>query len=381
MAGSSPPSSGGRLREVILLFGQLGVTGFGGPMAHISMIEREAVEKRGWLSRQRFTDALAATNLVPGPNSTEMAIHVGDARAGLAGAIGSGIAFIMPAFLLMLVLSWLYARYQTVPAVDNVFYGIKPAVIALIVVTAYRLFRGGVSDAALGAVFVASGALAYAFPGSEIYILIGAGLAGLLLYSTRLGSGVALVAAPMLAVPAFAWEPGTLGDIFLLCLRTGGLLFGGGYVMIPLMQHDVVETFGWMSNDQFLDGVALGQTTPGPIVITATFVGYQAAGLPGAVVATVAIFLPSFVFALLAARFLAVVSESVIARAVLKGLGAGVVGTILAATAHLGRSAFVDGWTVAIGIVALFALLRWRVHSAPLLGGAALAGLAFGALP
>jgi chromate transporter len=309
------PAGGSRLREVTSFFTTLGIIGFGGPMAHIAMMERDAVERRGWLSRERFVDALAATNLVPGPNSTEMAIHLGQVRAGLAGAIASGVAFITPAVLLMLALSWAYARWQTVPAIEDVFYGIKPAVIALIFVTAYRLFRGSVSDWTLAAIFVASGALAYFLPGWEIAILLGAGLLGILLYGPTIRVPRRLTALPLLAAPAFAWQPGTLVDLFWLCLRTGSLLFGGGYVMIPLLEHDVVERFHWMTREQFLDGVALGQSTPGPIVVTATFIGYQAAGLPGALVATFAIFLPAFVFAILVGRFLVTFAESPALRA------------------------------------------------------------------
>jgi chromate transporter len=367
------------LREVTSFFTALGIIGFGGPMAHIAMMERDAVERRGWLSRERFMDALAATNLVPGPNSTEMAIHLGQVRAGLPGAILGGVAFITPAVLLMLVLSWAYVRWQTVPAVEDIFYGIKPAVIALIFVTAYRLFRGSVSDWKLGAIFVASGALAFFFAGWEIAVLLAAGLLGILLYGPAVHLPGRLAVLPLIGASAFAWEPGTLADLFWLCLRTGSLLFGGGYVMIPLLEHDVVERFGWMTRDEFLDGVALGQSTPGPIVVTATFIGYQAAGLPGALVATFAIFLPAFVFAILVGRFLTAFAHAPVLRAALKGIGAAVVGTILATTVRLSRDAFVDGWTVAIGVVALILLLRWRVHSAPLMGAAALAGLAIGA--
>lgn len=372
-----------RLREVVSLFGFLGFIGFGGPLAHIAMMEREVVEKRRWLSPARFVDALSATNLVPGPNSTEMAIHIGDVRAGIGGAIASGVAFIAPAFALMLLLSWAYFRWQTVPAVDDVFYGIKPAVIALIAVTSYRLFRGSVIDGKLAVIFVASGALVYAFRGAEIFVLLGAGVVGIILYEPKLASRwsrFGAVALPIAAVPAFVWDPGTLVDLALLCLRTGGLLFGGGYVIIPLLEHEVVDTFGWMTREEFLDGVALGQSTPGPIVVTATFVGYGAAGFLGATVATVAVFLPSFVFAIIASRLLTAFAQASLLRAALKGIGAAVVGTILAVTAHLARGAIVDGWTAAIGIMALAALVVLRPNSAYVIGGAALAGLAIGGI-
>ena len=298
------PEPASRLREVLGYFGTLGVIGFGGPVAHVAMMERSAVHERGWITRQRFLDALAATNLIPGPNSTEMAIHLGYLRAGVAGAVGSGLSFILPAFFMMLGLSWAYFRYETSPAVGDFFYGIKPAVVALILVTAYRLFLTGVGaprsfvartgDWRLLAIFAVGLGLSLAYPGLEVAVLLAAGLTGLLIYGPQLRAPTASLAfVPLLAVPLLAWHPGVLLDLGWLCLRTGGLLFGGGYVTIPLIEGPVVDHFGWLTREQFLAGVALGQSTPGPIVITATFVGYGAAGLSGAVVATVAIFTPA----------------------------------------------------------------------------------------
>ena len=380
------PVNPSRLREVLAYFGMLGVLGFGGPVAHIAMMERGAVNERGWLSRPRFLDALAATNLVPGPNSTEMAIHIGYQRAGLAGAVGSGLAFILPAFVMMLGLSWAYFEQEATPAVDDFFYGIKPAVVAVIAATAYRLFLSGVSeprrlaageaDLRLLAIFAASLAVGLAFPGLEVAVLLAAGVVGFLLYGPPLRPRPgAFVLLPLLGVSALAWEPGRLLDLFWLCLRTGGLLFGGGYVMIPLLEGPVVDGFGWLTREQFLAGVALGQSTPGPIVITATFVGYGAAGLAGAAVATFAIFLPSFFFAVLTSRFIAAFGEVAWLRAALKGIGAAVVATILAATIRLAESAFVDAATVVIGAVVAYASLRTRVHSALLLLGGGIVGL------
>ena len=385
-----PDNGPSRLREVIAYFGALGVIGFGGPNAHIAMMQRDAVERRGWLSRERFLHALAATNLVPGPNSTEMAIHLGYLRAGAAGAIFGGLAFILPAFVMMLGLSWLYFENATTPEVADLFYGVQPVVVALLVVTAYRLFLTGVGepkrflgrqgDWHLALIFAASLALVVAFPGYEIAVLIGAGVIGFLLYGPALRlTSPSLALVPLLGVSAFAWEPGTLLDLFWLCLRTGGLLFGGGYVMIPLLEDPVVGHFGWLTREQFLAGVAVGQTTPGPIVITATFVGYGAAGLAGAAVATFAIFLPSFFFAVLTSRFIAAFGEVAWLRAALKGIGAAVVGTLVAVSVRLGESAFVDAATVAVGIAAALALLRFRLHGALLVAIGGAAGLAIGA--
>ncbi len=384
-----PASSLGRLREVVAYFGRLGVVGFGGPMAHIAMMERAVVEERGWLDRPRFLDALGATNLVPGPNSTEMAIHIGHRRAGIPGGVGAGLAFILPAFAMMLGLSWAYFQYGTRPALADAFYGMKPAVIALILATAYRLFVGGIgeprrlmsrqADLRPLAIFAAAFGLGVGFPGFEVAVLVGAGLVGLVLFGPPLTGRPRVLGLAVLAVPVLAWEPDALVDLFLVCLRTGGLLFGGGYVMIPLLQGPVVDHFAWLTRQQFLDGVALGQTTPGPIVITATFIGYGAGGLAGAAVATLGIFLPAFVFAILASRFITSFGEAPHVRAALKGIGAAVVGTILAATVRLADSAFVDVWAVAVGVIALAVLLRWRAHSAVLIAGAALAGVILGA--
>ena len=370
----------GRLGELCLLFLRLGTVGFGGPQAHIAMIEDETVSRRRWLPREQFAEALAATNMIPGPNSTEMAIHIGQRRAGWRGATVAGLSFIAPAFVLMLALSWAYFRWNDVAAIADIFEGIAPAVIAVLTVTLWRLFRSTVKDAPQLVLLVVAGAIAYAFTAWEPLILIAAGAAGIVLY-TR---GVVYPKLPLLSLapwpllmPAalaaafFAWEPETLLDLSALFLRAGGLLLGGGYVIIPLIQDDVVERYGWLTQQQFLDGVALGQATPGPIVITATFVGYGAAGFPGAIVATVAVFAPSFVFAIAAANFLDRVRSSKIASAFLKGVGPAVVGSIAAVGAKLGRDAITDGWTAAIFAVAL--IIAWRSGPLPAmaLGGAA----------
>jgi len=267
-------SSLGRLREVVAYFGRLGVVGFGGPMAHIAMMERGVVEERRWLDRPRFLDALGATNLVPGPNSTEMAIHIGYRRAGIPGAVGAGLAFIVPAFAMMLALSWGYFEYGTRPALADAFYGMKPAVIALILVTAHRLFVGGIGDpgrlmsrqADLRplAIFAAAFGLGVGFPGFEVAVLGCAGLVGLLLFGPPPTARPRALSLAVLAVPVLAWKPDVVVDLFLVCLRTGGLLFGGGYVMIPLLQGPVVDHFGWLTRQQFLDGVALGRPRRAP---------------------------------------------------------------------------------------------------------------------
>jgi chromate transporter len=382
------PAMRQRLGELLRLFGRLGVVGFGGPAAHIAMMDAEVVGRRGWIARGHFVDALAATNIIPGPNSTEMAIHIGHRRAGWLGGVVAGVSFIAPAFALMIVLSWAYFRWSNVAAISDIFDGIKPAVIAVIAVTLWRLLRSSVNDAPQLPIMAGAGALAYWLTAWEPLILIGAGLVGVLLYvrprsypklpALPVLAPWPLLVAPPIAAAFFAWHPGALVDLSLLFLRAGGLLFGGGYVLIPLVQHDVVSRYGWLTQRQFLDGVALGQVTPGPIVITATFVGYGAAGLPGAAVATVAVFAPSFFFAIAASKVLERLRRWTIAAAFLKGVGPAVVGTIAAVSARLGRSAITDGWTAAVFVIGM--VLAWRYGPIPALVVAGVGGITIGRL-
>ena len=365
-----------RLRELALLFGKLGVVGFGGPSAHIAMMEDEVVARRGWLARETFVEALAATNVIPGPNSTEMAIHIGHRRAGIAGAMVAGLTFVAPAFVLMVILSWAYFRWSDVAAISDLFAGLKPAVIAILAVTLWRLFRSSVRDVPQLVVMAAAGGMAYAFTAWEPLILLAAGLAGVVLYLRPTAYPKLPLAAfvPLPVLAAFvAWEPGTLRDLSLVFLWAGGLLFGGGYVLIPLIEDAVTNQYGWLTRQQFLDGVALGQATPGPIVITATFVGYGAAGLPGAIVATVAVFAPSFAFAIGTSSLLQRVSAWTAAAAFLKGVSPAVVGSIAAVSAHLGRSAITDGWTALLAIAGF--AIAWRYGPIPTLALAGAGGI------
>ena len=336
----------GALREIARLFLRLGVVGFGGPAAHIALMEDAVVHRRKWVKRQHFLDALSVTNMVPGPNSTELAIHVGYLRAGVLGGLVSGTCFILPAFLLMLALSWAYFEFGSVPQVVWLFYGVKPAIIAIIAATA----------------------------------LIVAGLLGIALYSERSfrfpGAGLlagAYAATPMISIAGLP----TLLALAWVFLKASALLFGGGFVIIPLIEHEVVSVYGWLSAQQFIDGVAIGQATPGPIVITAAFVGYAAAGLAGAAVATAAIFLPAFVIVLAGTGpYLERIRGSEMARAFLKGTNAAVIGTILGAGILLMGSAVVDLPTALILIAAAIALVRFGLSTIPLIASAAAIGIA-----
>ena len=379
---------GGSLAEVAGLFFKLGVIGFGGPTAHIALMEDEAVRRRKWIDRQHFLDALAATNLIPGPNSTEMAIHLGYLRAGRLGGLLSGLAFILPAFVMLLALSWAYRAYGTIPEVGAVFAGLKPVVVAIIVIAAYRLAVTGITDWRLLLIGLASMALTLAFRGGELVALLAAGLLGIWLYGPPGGrfpwfprSPAAAAGLLLLQAPATSWTANlsALPALIWVFLKAGALLFGGGYVLIPLIEGDAVEQFGWLTHQQFLDGVALGQTTPGPIVTTATFVGYMAASWTGAVVATIAVFLPSFVFVLFGTGpFLARIQHNAYARAFLKGVSAAVVGAIAAASVPLAAVALSTPWSIAVCAVAAIALARFKIDALWLIAAGAIIGFILG---
>jgi chromate transporter len=361
------------------LFFKLGAISFGGPAAHISLMEQEAVRKRGWLSREHFLDLLAATNLVPGPNATEMAIHIGFLQAGWPGFIAAGVAFIVPAFLISLALAVAYVRLGSLPQVAGVFYGINPVVMAIILVATYRLGRTALRDKRT--VGIGIGALAAALAGvNEVVVLLAAGLAGILLYAKpkELRSLPALMlmtwsplALPLL--PAVAWLDDRLLRLGLFFLKVGALLFGSGMVLFAFIQRDVVNGFGWLTQQQLLDAIAVGQMTPGPVLSTATFIGYLVAGVPGAVVSTVAVFLPSFVIVALIGSLIPRLRKSPVAQAFLRGVNAAVVALMATVSLTLFRSAIVDVWTVLILAVTLLALLRFKVDALWLvLGGAAI---------
>jgi chromate transporter len=370
------------LLAVAGLFLKLGAVSFGGPAAHIALMEQEVVRKRGWLDSDHFLDLLAATNLIPGPNATEMAIHIGYVRAGWPGLIAAGSAFILPAFLISLALSWIYVRFGALPEGQALFYGINPVVMAIILVATYRLGK----TALKGKVQVLLGVLAFgaALLGvNEVLILLGAGVMGILLYAPpawlqkRPSMGIILPLAPLLyAVPkGWAWLDNRLVLLGLFFLKVGSLLFGSGMVLFAFIQRDVVDRYGWLSQQQLIDAIAVGQMTPGPVLSSATFIGYLVSGWPGALVATVAVFLPSFIIVALMGPVIPRLRQSRIAQAFLKGVNAAVVALIMAVSLVLFRSAIVDGWTVIILAVGLIALLRFRVDTLWLVLGSAFLGL------
>ena len=373
------------LREVAALFLKLGVTAFGGPAAHIAMMRDEVVHRRRWLSDQEFLDMLGATNLIPGPNSTEMAIHLGYRRAGPRGLLAAGISFIVPAMLIVLALAWVYVRFGTTPTAQWLLYGVKPVIIAVVLQALWGLGRIAVRSLALGLVGLA--VLVLYFSGAnELVLLVAAGIAVMLAANARLlrGARVMLAAAVVGATVDLAHaasvevarSPVSLSRLFLMFLKIGSVLYGSGYVLLAFLRGDFVQRLGWLTDQQLLDAIAIGQFTPGPVFTTATFVGYVLGGVPAAILATVGIFLPSFVFVAASHPFIPRMRRSPWAGALLDGVNVASLALMAGVTARLARAAVVDPVTFALALAAALLLIRFRVNSAWLvLGGAAVGWL------
>ncbi len=373
------------LKEVAQVALKLGFTAFGGPAAHIAMLREEVVARRTWLTDQSFLDLVGATNLIPGPNSTEMVIHVGYLRAGWRGLIAAGVLFILPAAAMVLAIAWAYVAYGTTPAGAALLYGIKPVVIAVVLQALWGLGRTAVKGPFLLAVGIAAAAL-YLIGFNELAILFGGALLVFLARSIqggRLGAAgpTALLplALPASALPALllqsAQVPVTPTALFLTFLKIGAVLYGSGYVLLAFLRNDFVERLGWLTDQQILDAVAVGQFTPGPVFTTATFVGYVVAGFPGAVLATIGIFLPSFFFVALLHPIVPRLRRYPWTAALLDGVNVAAIGLMAAVAWLLGRDAIIDPLTAALAIAAAVLLIRFRVNSAWLVLGGGVLGL------
>ena len=370
----------GSVAEVVSVFLKLGTIAFGGPAAHVGLLRDEVVRRRRWVTDERFMDLLGMTNLIPGPNSTEMAIHLGYLRAGWPGLIAGGVCFIVPAMLIVLACAWLYVRWGTLPQAAWLLYGVKPVIIAVVVQAMWSLLRTAVKGPLLAAVGAGVVAL-YLAGGNEILLLLGGGGVVMLARAGRRLAGAAMVvagaAAPGAALGQTAGAAGsaTLGTLFLLFLKIGAVLYGSGYVLLAFLRGDFVERLRWLTDQQLLDAIAIGQFTPGPVLTTATFVGYLVGGVPGALLATLGIFLPGFVFVALSHPLIPRVRGSEWAGAFLDGVNVASLGLMAAVTWDLGRAAIVDPLTAVLALVAAVLLVRYRVNSAWLvLGGAAAGG-------
>jgi chromate transporter len=370
------------LLDLARLFLKLGTLGFGGPAAHIALMEDEVVRRRGWLSRERFLDLVGATNLIPGPNSTEMAIHVGNERAGWRGLIVAGVSFIAPAFVVVLACAWAYTRFGTLPAAEGLLRGVKPVIIAIVLQALWSLGRTATRTRSLAALGLLSLAAAGA-GGHEIAVIFGAGVIAALVACGRLGAGGARasgvlslpVGAAGVAAATAGVAPFGLGSLFLVFLKIGSVLFGSGYVLLAFLRTDLVVRRAWLTEGQLLDAIAVGQVTPGPVFTTATFVGYVLGGLGGAVAATIGIFLPAFVFVALSGPLVPRIRRSPVAGAFLDGVNVASIALMGLVTAQLARAAIVDGWTAGIAVASATLLLRFRASPAWLVPAAALLGL------
>ena len=363
-----------RLAEVGALFLRLGVTAFGGPAAHIALIERECVARRGWITREQFLDVLGVANLIPGPTSTELAMHVGRARAGWAGLVVAGVAFITPAALLVGLLAAVYVRTGDLPVVRGILAAVQPVVVVIILQALVPIARSALRSVPLAMIAVAAGIIAAAEIIPEIRLLFLVGLAHMLV-AWRGGTVVLLVAAASSAVAAQgALMPAAAPDVVAYFLRVGSLLFGSGYVLLPVLHGDLVERFRWLTDRQLLDAVAAGQATPGPVFTTATFIGYLLGGPGMAAAATVAMFLPAFVFSALSALVLDRLRASTAARAFLDGVNAAAVALIAVVLITLARAAFTGALPVALAAGAAVAVFLLRLNSSLVLLAAALVG-------
>lgn len=374
----------GSVGEVARLALKLGFTAFGGPAAHIAMLHDEVVIRRKWIGEQRFLDLIGATNLIPGPNSTEMVIHTGLLRAGYPGLIAGGLGFILPAMLIVLALAWLYVNYGTTPTGEWLLYGIKPVIIAIVLQALWNLGRKAVTGPFLGIVGGVVFAL-YLAGFDELLLLFGTGIlvAAIQLGRKRLSGSKDSpnIILPWLgtasAVSLAQAVPVSLGNLFLIFLKVGAVLYGSGYVLLAFLRNDLVVNLGWLTDQQLLDAIAIGQFTPGPVFTTATFVGFVLAGWPGAVVATVGIFLPSFIFVAAVSPLIPRLRESAVLGALLDGVNVAALGLMAAVTLRLGQSAVVDVLTAVLAVLSAVLLFRFKINSAWLVLGGAVVGLIY----
>lgn len=367
-----------RLLEVAKLSLRLGGTAFGGPAAHIAMLHDDVVTRRKWLTEQQFLDLLGATNLIPGPNSTEMVIHVGYLRAGWPGLIIGGLGFILPAMCIVMGVAWGYVQFGRTPQAGWLFYGLKPVIIAIILQALWLLRGKALPDRwTLGTAVVVM--LLYFAGGNELLLLAGAGVVVMLARSGAKWGGGWAAWLPVWGGGTAAWGLATavpfhLPTLFLTFLKIGSVLYGSGYVLLAFLHRDFVQRLGWLTGQQLIDAIAVGQFTPGPVFTTATFIGYLMGGLPAALLATLGIFLPSFIFVALSQPLIPRLRQSVWAGGVLDGVNAASLGLMAAVTWQLGRSAIVDPFTGILGLIAALLLFRYKVNTTWLLLGGAVMG-------
>jgi chromate transporter len=369
------------LVEVAVFFLRLGLTAFGGPAAHIAILRDEVVKRRQWMDEQDFLDLLGAANLIPGPTSTELAIYLGFRRAGWTGLVLAGVCFISPAMLIVLALAWAYVRYGATPAASSILYGVLPVVIAIVTQALWGLARKAVKGWLTGAVGISVLGL-YFLHVNILVLLLAAGLVVMAaenLHHLRAAKVSAvllpLTGASFAAVAAAAAAPFSLLFLFFNFLKIGAVLYGSGYVLLAFLRADFVTRLGWLTDRQLIDAIAVGQVTPGPVFTTATFIGYLLGGVPGALLATLGIFLPSFIFVAISSLFIPYVRNSPWASAFLDGVNVASLGLMLGVIVQLAATALVDPITLAIALVSVGLLFRYHTNTTWLITGGALFGL------
>jgi chromate transporter len=371
-----------RLTELAVVFLKLGAIAFGGPAAHIAMMDDEVVKRRQWMSREKLLDLLGITSLIPGPNSTELAIHIGYEQAGWRGLLIAGSCFILPALLIVWGIAALYVRYQQLPELEWLLYGVKPVIVAIVVQAVWKLGKSAAKD--IPTIAAGLTVILLSFLGwDEILLLLLAGLGVMLVKNwQQRGSGkVAPLLMPLSVAVTQTGGAASAGiapnwlNIFLIFLKIGSVLYGSGYVLLAFLQRDLVERSHWLTSKELLDAVAVGQVTPGPVFTTATFVGYLLAGHPGAIAATVGIFLPAFVLVALVNPWVPKLRRSVWASGFLDGVNAASLGLMAVVTWKLGVAAVVDWLTVGLAIASAILVFRFKVNSAWLVLGGAVIGL------
>lgn len=370
------------LGEIAGLFTRLGATAFGGPAAHIAMMHEEVVTRRGWLTNEEFLDLVGATNLIPGPNSTELAIHIGHRQAGWRGLAVAGSCFILPATMIVTACAWAYVEYGSLPQAAGLLYGVKPVIIVIVLQALWSLTRSALKTKFLRAICITGATLGFAGIHELAILVLGAIAGGLGRQSIQVIRGIAAVGpltllAQSTGVPAAvaATAPFGLWPMFLFFLKVGSVLFGSGYVLLALLRADLVERWHWLTESQLLDAVAVGQITPGPVFTTATFIGYLLGGFSGAMIGTIGIFLPAFFFVALSGPLVPRIRRSHTAGAVLDGVNATSLALMAVVTYELGRTALVDIPAVLLGVSSAVGLIYFRLNSAWLVLGGAIAGI------
>jgi chromate transporter len=360
------------LAEIAKLFLKLGIIGFGGPAAHVALMREEVVTKRQWMTSQYFLDLVGATNLIPGPNSTEMAMHIGRERAGGKGLVVAGACFILPAVIITGLFAWLYKQYGQLPHVQPFIYGIKPAIIAVILSAVFPLAKQSLKNVQLGIIGIAALALSL-LNIDEIFVIFGAGLAAILLIAKRTSAKgifpflLQVPGSALLYVSAANWK------LFFIFLKIGAILYGSGYVLFAYAESELV-TSGMLTHQQLTDAIAVGQFTPGPVFSSVTFIGYQINGLTGAIVSTIAIFLPAFLFVALLNPLVKKMRNSTVLAAFLDGVNIASVAVIMAVCYALGKDAITDWRTILIAAASLLLLFTSKINSAFIILGGAVAG-------